>query len=122
MFLTIRQYSQGNTCVFNIVTGLHNFLENQDKIKNKTCKWFLQNAIARRHANYVCFHKLILATSNMAEGAKQYVHFRRWEGLNAHTRIKNYMCIGGKKLRFILSDYGLREGNHARFELLCKII
>ena len=23
---------------------------------------------AQKHANYVCFHKLILATSNMAEG------------------------------------------------------
>ena len=63
----------------------------------------------RKHANYVCFHKLILATSNMAEGAKQYVHFHCWTGLSAHTRKKktNYICIG--------------EGNHARFELLSKI-
>ena len=113
MFLTIRQYSQGNTCVFNIVTGLHIFLENYDKIKNKTCKWLLQKAVARRDAYYVCFHKLIFATSNMAEGVEQYVHFRRREGLNAHTRRKNYMCIGGKKLRFILSDYGF-EGRESR--------
>ena len=59
---------------------------------------------ARKHANYVCFHKLILATSNMAEGAKKYEHFRCWVGLSAHTRRKNYMCIGGKNL----SDYSFK--------------
>ena len=40
----------------------------------------------------------------MAEGAKQYVHFRCWAGLSAHTRRKNYMCIGGKNL----SDYSFK--------------
>ena len=40
----------------------------------------------------------------MAEGVKQYVHFRCWAGLSAHTRRKNYMCIGGKNL----SDYSFK--------------
>ena len=53
----------------------------------------------------------------MVEGVKQYVHFRCWAGLSAHTRRKNYMCIGGKNYLIIV----LREGNHARFELLSKI-
>ena len=61
---------------------------------------------ARKHANYVCFHILILAISNMAEGAKQYVHFYCWAGLSAHKRRKNYMCIGGKNL----CDYSFKGG------------
>ena len=40
----------------------------------------------------------------MAEMAKQYMHFRCWTGLSAHTRRKNYMCIGGKNL----SDYSFK--------------
>ena len=77
----------------------------------------LSETTSTKHGNYLCFHKLILATSNMAEGAKQYVHFRCWTGLGAHTRRKNYMCIGGRKLHFILV---LREKNHAWFKLLNK--
>ena len=87
---------------FNKVSGLHNFLDTYYKITViRTCEWFFVKPRARKHVNYVCFHKLILAASNMAEGAKQYVHFRCWAGLSAHTRRKNYMSIGGKNL----SDY-----------------
>ena len=72
---------------------------------------------ARKHANYACFHKLILARSNMASGTKQYVHFRYWAGLIAHTRRKTYMCIGGKNL----SDSSFKGRAQARFELFSKI-
>ena len=68
----------------------------------------LSETTSTKHANYLCFHKLILATSNMAEGAKRYVHFCCWAGLSAHTRRKNYMCIGGRKLHFILYDYSFK--------------
>ena len=101
LFLKISQYSQENTCFFNKVTGLHIFLDIyllQNYSNKKTCKWFFVKPTAQKHANYVCFHKLILATSNMAEGAKQYVHFHCWAGLSAHTRRQKYMCAGGKNL------------------------
>ena len=63
-----------------------------------------ENTSTKACKNYVCFHKLILATSDIAEAAKQYVHFRCWAGLSTHTRRKNYMCIGGKNL----SDYSFK--------------
>ena len=121
LFLKISQYSQVNTCEFNKVVGLHNFSETYYKIKKKTWEWFFLKPRARKHAYYVCFHKLILATRNMDYEQKHYVHFHRWVGLSADTRRNNYICIGGKKLRFILSDYSFRKGNHAQFELLSKI-
>ena len=85
LFLKILQYSQESTCVFNKVADLHNFLKTYYKIKRKTCQWFFLKPRVRKHANYVCFHK----HCNIAEGTKQYVHFRRWTGLSAHTRTKN---------------------------------
>ena len=91
LFLKFFQYSQANTCFFNKVAGLHNFLETYYRIKKKTCKWFFLKPHARKHANYACFHKLIFATSNMAERTKQYVHFHQWVGLSAHTRRTNYV-------------------------------
>ena len=72
---------------------------------------------AQKHANYVCFHKSILATSNIAEGAKQYVHFRCWAGLRVHTRRKT-ICALVERIHLIIVS---REGNHAQFELLSKI-
>ena len=72
---------------------------------------------AQKHANYVCFHKLILGTSNMAERAKHYVHFRCWAGLSAHTRKKTKCALVERIYLIIVS----REGNHARFEWLSKI-
>ena len=106
LFLKILQYSQENTCFFNKVAGLHNFFRYllQNYSNKKTCKWFFVKPQARKHANDVCFHKLILATSNMTERAKQYVHFCCWTGLSAHTRRKT-MCIGGKNL----SDYSFKR-------------
>ena len=108
LFVEILQFSQENTCVFNKVVRLHNFLETYYKIKKKTCEWFFLKLRARKHVYYVFFHKFILATSNMVKRAKEYVHFRRWVRLNAHTRRKNYMCLGGKKLLFILFDYSFK--------------
>ena len=58
LVLKILPYSWENTCVFNKVASLHNFLK-------KTCKWFFLKPQVRKHASYVCFHKLILATSNL---------------------------------------------------------
>ena len=75
LFLKILQNSQENTCVFNKVAVPHIFLETYYKIKKNPCKLFFLKPWAWKHANYVCFHKLIHATSNMAEGTKQYVHF-----------------------------------------------
>ena len=100
-FLKIFAIFTGNTCVFNKVAGLHKFLETYYKIKKKTWKWFFLKAQAWKHVNYVCLHKLILATSNMAEGVKQYVHFRCWMGLSAHTRRKNYIFCLRIKLPYV---------------------
>ena len=86
LFLEILQYSQESICVLNKAAGLHNFLETYYKIKKNTCEQFFLKLRARKHAYYVFFHKLILATSNMAERAKKYVPFRYWVHLNVHTR------------------------------------
>ena len=90
LFLKTSQYSQKKACDFNKVAGLHNFLETYYKTKKKTCEWFFLKPPAQKHANYVYFHRLIFATSNMIEGEKQCVHFCRWVGLSVHTRRKNY--------------------------------
>ena len=67
----------------------------------------------RKHANYVCFHKLILATSNVAKlrnsmcifaVGRALVPTQEEKTICAHTRRKNYTCIGGKNL----SDYSFK--------------
>ena len=58
----------------------------------------------RKHANYVCFRKLILVLSYMAEGTKQYVYFRCWLGLSA---------LVGRIYLIIVS----REGDQARWDV-----
>ena len=72
---------------------------------------------ARKHANYVCFHKLILATSNMAERAKQYVHFRCWQAL-VPTQKEKTICALVERIYLIIVS---RERNHGWLELLRKI-
>ena len=71
---------------------------------------------ARKHANYVCFHKLILATSNTAEGAKQLCIFGVGRALLPSQEEKT-ICTLVERIYLIIVS---RERNNARFELLSK--
>ena len=53
----------------------------------------------------------------MAEGAKQYVHFRCW-GTSVPTQEKTTICTFVERTYLVIVS---REGNHARSELLSKI-
>ena len=63
---------------------------------------------AQTHTNYVCFHELILATSNMTEGAQQYVIFT--VGCDSvPLQEEKIMCALVERIYLILVS---REGNH----------
>ena len=119
LFQKILQYSQENTCFFNKVAGLHNFLDTYYKITviRKLTNGSLWNHEHKSMQIMYVFINQFLQQATWLKGQNSMCIFAVGRVLESTQEEKTIRALVERIHLIIVS----REGNHAQFELLSKI-